>query len=118
MENSIEKCDSLCIHETAVDAVRKNLPGEEELYDLAELFSVFGDTTRVKILCALFSTELCVCDIASLLGMTQSAISHQLRILKQARLVSFRRDGKTVYYSLADDHIKTIFAQGMEHISE
>ncbi|MEI6101606.1 MAG: metalloregulator ArsR/SmtB family transcription factor [Eubacteriales bacterium] len=118
MEKTIEQCDAFCTHNTTVETVRSNMPGEEDLYDLAELFSVFGDTTRVKILCALFSAELCVCDIAALLSMTQSAISHQLRILKQARLVKFRRDGKTVYYSLADEHIKTMFAQGMEHISE
>ena len=106
------------IHQPLMDLSRENMPEDEVLYDLAELFRVFGDTTRVKILCALFSAELCVCDIAALLSMTQSAISHQLRILKQARLVKYRRDGKTVYYSLNDDHIKTMFAQGMEHISE
>ena len=94
------------------------MPPEEELYDLAELFKVFGDTTRVKILYALFAAEMCVCDIAALLNMTQSAISHQLRVLKQARLVKFRREGKTVFYSLDDEHIKGIFGQGLEHISE
>ncbi len=88
------------------------------LYDVAELFKVFGDSTRVKILYALFESEMCVCDIADLLGMTQSAISHQLRVLKQSRLVKYRRDGKTVFYSLADGHIKTIFDQALEHVLE
>ena len=89
-----------------------------ELYDLAELFKVFGDTTRIKILYVLFKSEMCVCDIAVALGMTQSAISHQLRILKQARLISCKREGKTVYYRLADAHVEAIIDQGMEHIKE
>lgn len=114
----LEKCSCTVIHEDVVNAVRANMPPEEELYDLAELFKVFGDTTRVKILYALFEKEMCVCDIAALLGMTQSAISHQLRVLKQARLVKSRREGKVVYYSLDDGHIQTIFAQGLEHIEE
>ena len=88
------------------------------MYDLAEVFKVFGDSTRIKILYVLFEAELCVCDIAQLLNMTQSAISHQLRILKQNRLVKNRRDGKSVFYSLADSHVKTIISQGMEHIQE
>ena len=95
-----------------------DMPDEECLYDLAELFKVFGDTTRIRILYALFESELCVCDIATVLNMTQSAISHQLRILKQARLVRSRRDGKQSYYFLADDHVRTIVGQGMEHITE
>ena len=94
------------------------MPGEESLFDLAELFKVFGDTTRVRILYTLFGSEKCVCDIAELLGMTQSAISHQLRVLKQARLVRSYREGKQIYYFLADDHVRTILGQGMEHISE
>lgn len=94
------------------------LPEEESLYDLAELFKVFGDTTRIRILYVLFEEEKCVYDIAQALGMTQSAISHQLRILKQARLVRNRRKGKQVYYSLDDDHVRTIIGQGMEHIAE
>ena len=98
--------------------VQEKLPKEEELYDLAELYKVFGDSTRIKILYVLFEAELCVCDIAQLLNMTQSAISHQLRILKQNRLVKNRRDGKSVFYSLADGHVKTIISQGMEHIQE
>jgi ArsR family transcriptional regulator len=94
------------------------MPEEEYLYDLAELFKVFGDTTRIKILYALFASEMCVCDIASLINMTQSAVSHQLRVLKQARLVKYRKDGKVVYYSLDDEHIKHIFDQGLMHITE
>ncbi|MBQ9038981.1 MAG: helix-turn-helix transcriptional regulator [Clostridia bacterium] len=94
------------------------MPDEERLYDLAELFKVFGDTTRIRILYVLFEAEMCVCDIAEILNMTQSAISHQLRVLKQARLVRNRRDGKQIYYSLADDHVRTIIGQGMDHIEE
>ena len=111
-------CEENCVHEDIVDRVDHELPCEEELYDLAELFKIFGDTTRIRILYALLENEMCVCDIAVLLGMHQSAISHQLRILKQARLIKFRRDGKSVFYSLADDHVHTILAQGMEHIGE
>ena len=94
------------------------MPKEDQLYDLAEIFKVFGDSTRIKILYVLFEAEMCVCDIAQLLNMNQSAISHQLRILKQNRLVKNRREGKAVFYSLADSHVKTILSQGMEHISE
>ncbi|KYH34999.1 hypothetical protein CLTEP_09920 [Clostridium tepidiprofundi DSM 19306] len=114
----IETCSCKIIHEDIVSEVKVNMPQEENLYDLAELFKVFGDSTRIKILYALFSAEMCVCDIAALLDMTQSAISHQLRILKQARLVKFRREGKVVYYSLDDDHIKQIFDQGLRHLQE
>ena len=91
---------------------------KEELYDLAELFRIFGDSTRIRILYVLFESEMCVCDIAQLLGMTQSAISHQLRLLKNARLVKARREGKTVFYALADDHVKTIIGQGLDHVRE
>ena len=94
------------------------MPAEDELYDLAELFKVFGDSTRIRILFALFEEEICVCDLAELLNMTQSAISHQLRILKNAKLVKSRRDGKQIMYSLADDHVNTIINQGLEHIEE
>lgn len=121
MENKEKKNDScLCnmIHEDIVIKVKDKLPEEEKLYDLAELFKVFGDTTRIKIICALFESEMCVCDLSALLNMTQSAISHQLRVLKSARLVKFRRAGKVVYYSLDDDHIKHIFDEGLHHISE
>ena len=101
-----------------MEKVRREMPGEDTLYDLTELFRIFGDSTRIRILYVLFEAEMCVCDIAQLLGMTQSAISHQLRALKNARLVKSRRDGKTVFYSLADDHVKTIIDQGIEHVKE
>lgn len=106
------------IHPDLIEKVTAQMPPEEILYDLAELFKVFGDSTRVRILCVLFESELCVCDIAQILNMNQPAISHQLRVLKQARLVKYRRDGKTVYYSLADSHVQSIFNQGFEHITE
>ena len=91
---------------------------ELELYDLAELFKVFGDSTRIRILYVLFEAEVCVCDLAKVLNMTQSAVSHQLRILKQNKLVKARRDGKSIFYSLADDHVRTIISMGREHILE
>jgi len=118
MDKNIEFCNCSTIHEDVVDKVRNLIPPAETLYDLAELFKVFGDSTRIKILCVLFETEMCVCDIAALLNMTQSAISHQLRVLKNARLVKYRRDGKVVYYSLDDQHVKQIFDQGLIHIKE
>ncbi len=118
IKNDIERCDCNVIHEDIVNHVREKMPEDEKLYDLAELFKVFGDTTRIKILWALAEAELCVCDIAVLLNMTQSAISHQLRVLKQARLVRYRKDGKVVYYSLDDSHVKQIFDQGLIHIYE
>ncbi len=105
-------------HNEKVTAVCKTMPKEELLYDLAELYKVFGDSTRIKILFTLYEGEMCVCGIAELLGMTQSAISHQLRVLKQSKLVKFRKEGKTVYYSLSDDHIFKILGQGLEHITE
>ena len=105
-------------HEAILRKVRQELPTDELLCDLADLFKLFGDTTRVKILFALLETEMCVCAIAELLGMTQSAISHQLRILKDANLVANRREGKTIYYFLSDDHVRTIIAQGFEHLIE
>ena len=98
-------------NEALRDRVMNEMPDEESLYDLAELFKVFGDTTRIRILYVLFEAEMCVCDIAQILNMTQSAISHQLRVLKQARLVRNRREGKQIYYSLADDHVRTIIGQ-------
>ena len=118
MNDFAPECGTLEVHEDLIERVNENMPEEEMLYDLAELYKVFGDSTRIKILYVLFESEVCVCDIASVLGMSMSAISHQLRVLKQARLVKYRREGKTVYYSLSDDHVKTILAQGMEHISE
>ena len=114
----MECCDFIHAHEDIVEKVRGTMPGEDTLYDLTELFRIFADSTRVRILYVLEESEMCVCDLAALLGMTQSAISHQLRALKNARLVKARRDGKTVFYSLADQHVKTILDQGLEHISE
>ena len=114
----IECCAEPYVHGEIVEQVGKELPADESLYDLAELFKVFGDSTRIKILYALFEAEMCVCDIAQLLGLTQSAISHQLRVLKAAKLVKFRREGKTVYYALADQHVHRIINQGMEHVLE
>lgn len=112
------KCEYMHVHEDIVEQVNQVMPREEQLFDLAELFKVFGDSTRVKILFVLFESEMCVCDIAQLLGMTQSAISHQLQVLKKSKLVKYRREGKTVFYSLADSHVRTILGQGMEHITE
>lgn len=117
-DNIIENCDYLCIHSDIVKQVHDHMPEETQLYDLAELFKIFGDTTRIKILYVLFQSEMCVCDIAQLLNMGQSAISHQLRVLKQAKLVKHRREGKTIFYSLADSHVRTIINQGIEHIEE
>ena len=106
------------LHPDLISSVNEDMPDDEMLYDLAELFRIFGDSTRIKILYVLFEAEMCVCDIAELLRMTQSAISHQLRVLKQSKLVKFRREGKTIYYSLADDHVRTIIGMGMEHLCE
>ena len=117
-DNGVERCEFMHAHNELVTAVNENMPEDEQLYDLAELFKVFGDTTRIKILYVLFESEMCVCDIAQLLNMTQSAISHHLRTLKQSKLVKYRREGKTVFYSLADGHVRTIIGQGMEHIAE
>lgn len=111
-------CSITFLHEEVVNRVKNVMPEEDTLIDLAELFKVFGDSTRIKILYILSEEEMCVCDIASLIGISQSAISHQLRILKQAKLVKFRREGKVVFYSLDDDHVKSIIKQGLEHINE
>ena len=116
--DEIETCGFLCVHEEVAARVQQELPPEATLLRLAELFKVFGDGTRVRILYVLLTAEVCVCDLARLLGMTQSAVSHQLRILKQAHLIKARRDGKTIFYSLADDHVATLLRQGMEHICE
>ena len=114
----IEKCEFLRVHEDVVRDVLQKMPEEETLYDLAEFFKVFGDSTRIRILYALRETELCVCDIASLLGLTQTAVSHQLRVLKQSKLVRARRDGKTVFYALDDSHIHSILDMGICHLGE
>ena len=118
LENIDEFCECSEVHSEIVNSVKNSLPKEELLYDIAELFKVFGDSTRVRILYVLAASEMCVCDIAEILNMTQSAISHQLRVLKQSRLVKYRRSGKIVFYSLSDDHIETILNMGMEHVTE
>lgn len=117
-ERNPECCETTEVHEELLKIVNETMPAETELYDLAELFKVFGDSTRIRILFVLFEAEVCVCDLAQALNMTQSAISHQLRILKQNKLVKNRREGKSIFYSLADDHVRTIIAQGREHIEE
>lgn len=113
-----ELCEITVIHQDRVDAVKKHLLADDTIFDVAEFFKVFGDSTRMKIINALLKEELCVCDIAAITSSTPSAISHQLRILKQAKLVKYRKQGKIVYYSLSDDHIKKIFELGCEHIEE
>ncbi len=117
-EEKVPSCEFHHVHDETLKKISAVMPDEDSLFDLAELYKIFGDSTRIKILYALFESELCVCDIATLIGATVSAVSHQLRILKQASLVRFRRDGKTVFYSLADDHVRSILDQGMEHVSE
>jgi DNA-binding transcriptional ArsR family regulator len=111
-------CDCEVIHGDIVDAVKTKMPDDENIYDLSDFFKVLGDSTRMRIIWALDESEMCVCDIAVLLNMTKSAISHQLRALREANLVKFRREGKTVYYSLKDDHVRDIYEIGMEHIKE
>lgn len=118
MNDKIECCETTCVHKDLLNIVNEKMPDETELYDLSELFKVFGDSTRIRILFVLFECEVCVCDLAEALNMTQSAISHQLKILKQSKLVKSRRDGKSIFYSLADDHVRTIIAMGIEHIEE
>lgn len=123
MKRNIEKeqalsCETCHHHDELVKRITGQMPPEEELYDLADFFKVFADTTRIKILYVLLCQEMCVCDIADTLGMTQSAISHQLRILKQMDLVKNRREGKTIFYSLSDSHIVSILSQGLDHINE
>lgn len=112
------KDEFLCVHEDVMEKVKSQLPPDEILYDLAELFKVFGDTTRIRILYALFESELCVNDMAQLLGLSQTAVSHQLRVLKNNKLVRFRKEGKIVFYSLSDDHVRSIIEMGMEHVEE
>ncbi len=111
-------CDYLHVHGQIIQQVNDHMPQDEVLFDLSELFKVFGDSTRIRILYCLFVSEMCVCDIATLLNMTQSAISHQLSVLKRNKLVKNRREGKTVFYSLADEHVRSILYQGVEHVTE
>ena len=117
-DQMVEICADKCVHEDVIQKVLEIMPEEEIVFDLAELFKVFLDSTRLKILCVLLESEMCVCDIAEVLNMSFSAISHQLRVLKQSKLVKFRREGKTVIYSLSDDHVRSIIDQGLEHIGE
>ena len=117
-QEAVPCCREEQVHEDAVDQVRSLLPPDEKLYDLAELFKIFGDSTRVKILYALLGGELCVCDLSRLMDVSQSAVSHQLRVLKNSKLVRFRREGKTIFYALADQHVKDILSIGMEHVEE
>jgi len=118
MQEKHDVCDCTIIHSEVIEQVKKQMLEEDKLADVASLFRVLGDSTRIKIVHALFLAEMCVCDIAALLGMTQSSISHQLRVLKQAKLVKYRKEGKVVYYSLDDDHIQNIFDQALLHIDE
>ena len=117
MVEDIELCERECEHEEIIEKVKLSMPEENVIYDVAELFKVFGDSTRTRILTALFESEMCVCDIGKLLGMTKSAISHQLRVLRQSKLVKQRKSGKEVFYSLADEHVKTIFKMAIDHVS-
>lgn len=117
-DRDLRECEVDVVHDGVVEKVRAALPDEDLLADVAELFKVFGDSTRTRILSALFESELCVCDIASLLGMTKSAVSHQLRILRQTKVVKNRKQGKEVYYSLDDDHISRIYKMALEHLCE
>lgn len=116
--NDEGKCKVFFVHEDTVSKVKKEIPEEEILFDLADFFKIFGDTTRIRILSALFITEMCVCDLSEILGVSQSAMSHQLKILRQAGLVKFRKEGKSVFYSLKDEHVKQIIDTGIAHISE
>lgn len=118
MKKTVSGCSVTVVNEKAVDEVRRSLPKDEVLYDLADFFKVLGDTTRIKILQALFRSELCVCDLSVVLGASQSAVSHQLKILRMSNLVRPRKDGKIVFYSLSDDHVAAILAQGLDHIEE
>ncbi|MGN1457723.1 MAG: ArsR/SmtB family transcription factor [Acutalibacteraceae bacterium] len=118
IKNSKDICDEYCVHKDNVQAAEHEMPPLDTLFSLAELFKMFGDSTRIRIMCALFGRELCVCDICELLNMGQSAVSHQLRLLRTASLVKVRREGKSAYYSLDDEHIHIIFKLGLEHIQE
>lgn len=116
MLSEIEVCEKECAHSEIIEKVKNEMPSEDVIYDVAELFKVFGDSTRTKILTALFESEMCVCDIGKLLSMSKSAISHQLRVLRQSKLVKARKSGKEVFYSLSDNHVKTIFKMAIDHV--
>jgi ArsR family transcriptional regulator len=113
-----EVCDYMFVHQDIVKRVMASMPDEDVLYDVCELFRLFGDSTRIRILCVLFESEMCVCDIAQLLSLSQSAVSHQLQALRNAKLIRARREGKVVFYSLADDHVRSIIGQGLDHVTE
>jgi len=114
----VDRCEVQCIHEENVMAVREKMIKDETVYELADFFKTLGDSTRIKMLFALMQRELCVCDLAVVIGATESAVSHQLRVLRNQKLVKYRREGKVLYYSLDDDHIHSLFAQGLEHVTE
>jgi ArsR family transcriptional regulator, lead/cadmium/zinc/bismuth-responsive transcriptional repressor len=118
VKDTVINCDCEVLHADIVEKVQKVMPQEDELYDLSDFFKVLGDSTRIKIMWALDESEMCVCDLAVLLNMTKSAISHQLKSLRAANLVKYRKEGKVVFYSLSDDHVKEIFEKGLEHIRE
>ena len=118
MDFEIERCEDSEVHDELLAIISRKMPADEKMFDLAELFKMFGDSTRMKILFVLFEAEVCTCDLAEALGMTSSAVSHQLNALKRAKLVKSRRDGKSVFYSLADNHVRTIIKMGMEHVEE
>ena len=118
MDEIIDICEEKCVHKNLVEKSLKSMQDLDTLFSLAELFKVFGDTTRIRIICALLDNELCVCDIAEILGMGQSAISHQLRLLRNTHLVLVRRDGKSSFYSLDDEHVRLIFEQGLNHVTD
>lgn len=118
MKDTVVNCDCEVLHADIVEKVQKVMPQEDELYDLSDFFKVLGDSTRIRIMWALDESEMCVCDLAVLLNMTKSAISHQLKSLRAANLVKYRKEGKVVFYSLSDDHVKQIFEKGLEHIRE
>lgn len=113
-----DRCEERCIHEENVQAVQREMPTEETVQSLAETFKTLGDPTRIRMLFALMQREMCVCDLAALIGVTESAVSHQLRVLRSQKLVRYRREGKNLFYSLDDDHVTTLFAQGLEHVKE
>ncbi len=117
MSEKVEICESHPTHKETIDKVKNQLANDETMFELADFFKAFGDSTRIKIMCALLETELCVCDISSIINISQSAVSHQLRVLRQTRLVKYRKEGKTVYYSLDDHHVELLIKQGLEHIS-
>lgn len=115
-EENMSTCSTSHINDALTDEIKNSLPKEEVLFNLADFFKVFGDSTRIKIIYLLLKSELCVCDIAEILSMSQSAISHQLRTLRDAKLVKYRKEGKTVYYSLDDEHVENVITQGYSHV--